>query len=51
MHKTLRPKGYFQLEIITNVLVLALSASFEYPCYESTAILIFLILAESDVGL
>ena len=28
----------FQLAILTNVLVIALSASFEYLCYGSTAI-------------
>ena len=44
VNKSWRPRGYFQFEVIINVLV-ALSDSFEYLCYGSTAIRYILILS------
>ena len=36
--KNIATKGFFQFEIIINVLVSSFSALFEYLCYVSTAI-------------
>ena len=54
MYKPWRSKGFFQFEIIINVLV-SFTASFEYLCYRSTAIINYFTISvrgptlESDV--
>ena len=47
LYKAWKRKGFFQIEIIRNVL-LALSVSFEYICYGSTAIINILLFQCGD---